>query len=1786
MNVPSWSLRLLLPLAVVTAALHPSTTHAASFTPGNVVVYRVGDGAAALSSAAQPVFLDEYTPSGTLVQSIALPTAVNGSHKRLVASGTASSEGSLTRSVDGTCLVLAGYDTATGTASITGSTAATINRVVGVVDGDGDVDTTTALADAASGSNPRGAASTDCSAVWITGGAGGVRAATLAGTTSTQVSTTVTNLRAVSIFDGQLYVSTASGTAVRIGTVGTGTPTSSGQTITNIPGLSSSTGSPYGFAFFDLSGAVAGVDTLYVADDGAGALTKYSLVAGNWTSNGTIGVDADDYRGITGSASGGTVTLFLTRKGGSGSTGGGELATLADTSGYNGAFSGTPTLLATAATNTAFRGVALAPGTAPADDAPEITSTTPDGGDTDVAVDASIAVSFSEPVTFGGGSIDCTLSGSHSNGLVGGNPGTSYQIDPDLDFVTGETCTVTILATDVTDADGDDPPDNLASDHVFSFDTVGSPTDPTGVGAADPASVEPGEQTELTVAVTPGTNPTSSGVSVTINLSSLGGSTTQQMYDDGSSGGDTAVDGVYTWVATVDSGTVPGNKTLGFTVADAQVRSSSGSISLGVVPPLVTIPGIQGDGGTSPRLGQVVKVQGVVTAVRATSFFIQSAAGDEDPDPETSEGLLVFSAPTTLPGAAAIAVGDLVEVAGTVVEFIPSQDTSSPSITEMGTVTAKSVISSGHALPDPVVLTAEITLDADRGLDVLERFEGMRVSVDSMTVTGATLGGTLNETTNTQPSSGVFYAVVTGVPRPFREGGVAVPNPLPPGAPPNVPRFDGNPERLRVDSDAQTGAATIDANAGDLVTGTVGVLDYGFRTYTIYPDPSTATHVPVRTTYTPAPAPNASQITIAGFNVQRLFDTANDPATSDVAADAAAYASRIARFSQAIRLALHNPDVVAIQEAENLAVLQDLASRIALDGGAVYNAYLVEGNDIGGIDNGFLVKASLGAVSVAQQLDGETYLNPASGNQETLHDRPPLQLDIPLADGGILTVIGNHHRSLGDVESMEVSPTANLATVGERVRAKRKAQAESLATHVQGLQANPLRRIVLVGDFNAFEVSDGLVDVIGTILGKPAPADEVVASSPDLVNPDLVHLGLATLPADDSYSYNFDGNTQSLDHAIVSENIASWSPTMSHARLNSDFAAVERNDVSQPIRNSDHDPMLVYLTARSLVGAPSQATSVLVEAPPVTWPATAMAVVTVTASSGTPTGSVWLSVDGAPAVAAPLSGGVASFDLGRLGAGVHALVATYPAQPGYAAGTGVANLVVSKGTPEFSSVSAPRLAPGQPFALVSGLVAPEVGGSGLVSMTLEGTTQTSSIGLRGEFSTAFAIGSLAAGSYDVAISYPGDANWNPASTTTTVLVTGLDHAGSNPGSVTINDNLPASPFPSTISLSGVRGDVLDVWVSLEGLSHTYPGDLRALLVGPTGASTVLLDRVGGSTDVSGATLVFHDGGAPFAGSAALRSLTYAPSGVLEAGDFEAPAPTGPYGGSLAVYRGQDPNGTWSLYIQDDEAGDTGGLGLWTLHVLTTEGQLQWTIAGAGQFNGDGQTDLLWRNQADGSNAVWLMSGATVTGLASVTPVADTAWTIEGTGDFNLDGHTDIVWKNGPDIATWLMNGTSVSSLAWLPSVGDPAWQIGAVGDLSGDSRPDLAWRNALDGTNAVWNMVGTTVAGVAMLPSVADLDWRMVASGDFDMDGHFDLVWRNATTGANAIWKMNGASVASVSMLPSVPDLNWQIVAAARFDADAHVDIVWRNASTGANVIWRMDGTTPVGLMTLPSVDQ
>ena len=337
----------------------PST--ATAFTPGNVAVVRVGDGAATLTTAATAEFVDEYTLGGTLVRSIAMPTADNGTVRAFTNSGTATSD-NITRSADGRYLLLTGYNAAPGTAGIvtTTNSGTTNNRLVARIGADGNVDTNTRINDAFSGSNIRTAVSTDGSAFYVSGGNSGIRYVPFgnAGPTTALSTGAVTNFRILGIYGGNLYATSAANSNYGINQIGTGLPTAAGAAVTLLPGFPTASGSsPYGFYFADLSATVPGLDVVYVTDDATtGGIQKWSLVGGTWTLNGTIGGSTTALlRGLTGQRTGAAVQLVA--------SGGGGLYSVSDQAGYNAA----PTTAALPApfvalpTNTSFRGVAFAP---------------------------------------------------------------------------------------------------------------------------------------------------------------------------------------------------------------------------------------------------------------------------------------------------------------------------------------------------------------------------------------------------------------------------------------------------------------------------------------------------------------------------------------------------------------------------------------------------------------------------------------------------------------------------------------------------------------------------------------------------------------------------------------------------------------------------------------------------------------------------------------------------------------------------------------------------------------------------------------------------------------------------------------------------------------------------------------------------------------------------------------------------------------------------------------------------------------------------------------------------------------------------------------------------------------------------------------------------------------------------------------------------------------------------------------------------------------------------------
>ena len=226
------------------------------------------------------------------------------------------------------------------------------------------------------------------------------------------------------------------------------------------------------------------------------------------------------------------------------------------------------------------------------------------------------------------------------------------------------------------------------------------------------------------------------------------------------------------------------------------------------------------------------------------------------------------------------------------------------------------------------------------------------------------------------------------------------------------------------------------------------------------------------------------------------------------------------------------------------------------------------------------------------------------------------------------------------------------------------------------------------------------------------------------------------------------------------------------------------------------------------------------------------------------------------------------------------------------------------------------------------------------------------------------------------------------------------------------------------------------------------------------------------------------------------------------------------------------------------------------------------------FNGDSQSDLLWRNASSGEVYVWLMGGGGITAGGSVGTVADPNWQIAGTGDLDGDGKADVVWRNGStgEDFLWSMNGASMLAGAYLPTITNQNWRIVGTGDLDGDGKADIVWRNMSTGEVYVWFMNGNAVLGTsAYLPTIADQNWQIAGVADVNGDGKADLVWRNNATGENYYWLMNGIAILTQGYLPTVADLNWKLVGFGDLDGTGASDLVWRNSVTGENYAWLMD---------------
>jgi predicted extracellular nuclease len=744
---------------------------------------------------------------------------------------------------------------------------------------------------------------------------------------------------------------------------------------------------------------------------------------------------------------------------------------------------------------------------------------------------------------------------------------------------------------------------------------VVAPTPPSGTGAANPASVSAGDMSLLTVATTQGTNPSSAITSVVADLSTIGGASSQALFDDGSNGDATAGDGVYSFSATVAAGTASGAKTLPVTITDALARTGSASIALSVSLPPLSIMQIQGHGAASPyagpsgTLGALVTTPdaahtNIVTAVAKNGFYIQDPVGDGDIT--TSDAVFVFTS-----SAPSAHVGDAVSVSGQVQEFNGATE-----ITNKPVVT---VLSSNNPMPVPylfdlnpptenpttgICLADGSTIDPPTDGYQASNFaclDGMLVAMDDGVVTGATFASGADGVHTGTPSG--FYATLGSEPRPFRETGVIYPG----LGVPSIPTWSGAPQIIEIFYSGLGFNPTghiYDAGQHFSISGVV----QNFKgTYEIYPLSLDAIG-----TAPPYPVPVADSVagtlTIGTQNMLHFFNNIADGAdttqytdkcagtgASDSCPTAAQYQTRLTKMSKQIREVLKAPIALGIEEVENYGVLSDLANRILADGGPHYQPYTIPGNDPGGINLGVLVRNDVIVNSVTQLFKDSMTSSCSSNPPCLLNDRPPLLLDAiyngyhfnllviydrSLINLGVLDYVGTKRTE----QAVQVASVVHALQSGGTLAGAGNARQDAsgfVTTGAFDVVGDPALPLIVVGDFNAYEFTDGYVDVTGMISGTAVQAENLywdqsgtyVAPAPPLFD-----TGSAANPAD-HYSYNFAGYAQEIDHVLLSSVAQNDFIAISNAHGNSDVSEAEPAvlDPATAVRTSDHDGQVVTL---------------------------------------------------------------------------------------------------------------------------------------------------------------------------------------------------------------------------------------------------------------------------------------------------------------------------------------------------------------------------------------------------------------------------------------------------------------------------------------------------------------------------------------------------------------------------------------------------------------------------------
>lgn len=232
-----------------------------------------------------------------------------------------------------------------------------------------------------------------------------------------------------------------------------------------------------------------------------------------------------------------------------------------------------------------------------------------------------------------------------------------------------------------------------------------------------------------------------------------------------------------------------------------------------------------------------------------------------------------------------------------------------------------------------------------------------------------------------------------------------------------------------------------------------------------------------------------------------------------------------------------------------------------------------------------------------------------------------------------------------------------------------------------------------------------------------------------------------------------------------------------------------------------------------------------------------------------------------------------------------------------------------------------------------------------------------------------------------------------------------------------------------------------------------------------------------------------------------------------------------------------------------------------------------TRAVRNDLNGDGKSDIVWRNPGLELQAHWLMNSRqriaeSVRGVSSI-------YRIVGTGDFDADGLTDLLWTNNTNDLLWIWRSNGAGTYDVQLVSGYPAgWAVEGVVDLNGDRKSDIIWRNVAAGRLDVWIMNGPVISATSPQP-VSPTD-RVAGTGDFDGDGLGDILWTDAAGTTVTLWRGGGSGTFDRYAVGNVP-AGWVVRGVTDLNADGKSDIVWQNNALGLVDYWWMNGAGIIG---------